>query len=98
MPLERDPEGTEITTIHDFVDFAGARVLEVGCGTGRLVWRYADTTRRVIGIDPDPSRLAQALDERPPALAGRVHFVKALAQQTPLPSASIDVGVLGWSL
>ncbi len=38
MSSSIDPEDTEITVIHELVDFSGADVLEVGCGDGRLTW------------------------------------------------------------
>ena len=37
-----DPEGAELAALGKLVDFAGLHVLEVGCGDGRLTWRYAD--------------------------------------------------------
>ena len=36
MRVSIDPEGTEIEAIHDLVDFSGKKVLEVGCGDGRM--------------------------------------------------------------
>ena len=45
-----DPEGNETRVIHELVDFAGQRVLEIGCGDGRLIWRYADSAATVLGL------------------------------------------------
>ena len=36
-----DPEGVETRVLHDLVDFRGKDVLEIGCGDGRMTWRYA---------------------------------------------------------
>ena len=55
-----DPEGTEITVIHELVDFSGADVLEVGCGDGRLTWRYADEAASVLAIDMNGEKIERA--------------------------------------
>ena len=37
-----DPEEVETRVIHDLIDFVGKDVLEIGCGEGRMTWRFAD--------------------------------------------------------
>ena len=34
------------------VDLGGAEVLEIGCGDGRLTWRYAERAAYVTAIEP----------------------------------------------
>ena len=41
-------------------DLAGRRVLDVGCGTGRLLAALAERGARVWGIDPSPEMVAEA--------------------------------------
>jgi ubiquinone/menaquinone biosynthesis C-methylase UbiE len=41
-------------------DFVGRRVLDVGCGTGRLLAALAERGARVWGIDPSPEMVAAA--------------------------------------
>jgi ubiquinone/menaquinone biosynthesis C-methylase UbiE len=53
MTLQRDPEGFEQKTLHTFVDFKDKRVLEVGCGEGRLTFKYAAASSLTVGFDPD---------------------------------------------
>ena len=48
-------------------DFAPARVLDFGCGVGRLLIPFATIAREVVGVDVSPSMLAEArrnCDER----------------------------------
>jgi len=93
-----DPEGNETRVIHDLVDFAGKHVLEIGCGDGRLVWRYAASTVRVLGLDSVQSDIDEADRSTPPHLRLKVDFRTADAVTVDLPSASFDVVVLGRSI
>ena len=98
MPMQRDPEGIETIYLHDFLPLAGARVLEVGSGDGRLVWRYAAAARRVVGIDPNFERLGMASRDCPPALRPGVNFALGQSEALPLPRQVFDQAILGWSL
>ncbi len=98
MTMQRDPEQVEKRYLHDFVSLAGKRVLEVGCGEGRLTWRYADIAGRVTGIDTDPERLAAAPRDCPPDLRRRVGFALAQAEALPFAGETFDVAILAWSL
>ena len=50
----------------------GARVLEIGCGDGRLTFRYAPAARSVLAINPRAEGIAKARDMVPVELAERV--------------------------
>lgn len=54
----------EATFVASLVD-AGARVLDAGCGTGRVGIRLAELGFDVVGVDADESMLAVARRERP---------------------------------
>ena len=60
-----DPEGAETRTIHDLIDFAGKDILEVGCGEGRMTWRFADVAASVLAFDPDEPSIAVAREQTP---------------------------------
>jgi ubiquinone/menaquinone biosynthesis C-methylase UbiE len=96
--MDRDPEGVETRRLHAYARLRGRRALEIGCGEGRLTWRYAAVTRRVVGVDPDPARLAVAPHDCPPALRDRVGFVRATAGALPFRAARFDRVILAWSL
>ena len=94
---ERDPEGNEPRHLHPLVNFAHRRVLEIGCGDGRLTRRYADATAQVAAIDLDSARLAAALVTGVPA-STHVNFMQADACALPFPAERFDVTLLAWSL
>ncbi len=96
--MQRDPEQTEVQFLNRFAQLQNKRILEIGCGNGRMTWRYAEQTNSVVGIDPDPARLAVALQDRPKALANTVSFFQAHAQELPFASATFDGVILAWSL
>jgi len=98
MTLRKDPEGIETAHLRDFAPLTGARVLEVGCGDGRLTWRYAAAARRVVGIDPDAEELSIAFRKRLPHLRSTVILTQAQAEALPFPRETFDVAVLAWSL
>jgi ubiquinone/menaquinone biosynthesis C-methylase UbiE len=97
MSSQRDPEGVEPQWLDDFADLKQARVLEIGCGDGRLTWRYAESANRVTGIDPDAERLQTALEALPSTLT-HVTFVQAHAEDLPFRRETFDIGLLAWSL
>jgi len=98
MPLQRDPEGTEPRTLHEFADFNGTRVLEIGCGDGRLTWKYARSARQVMAIDLEAEDLRVARIERPNDLDEHVHFVRCDSITLPFQKESFDIALLSWSL
>lgn len=93
-----DPDGIETRVIHELVDFAGKDVVEIGCGNGRLTWRYAYSAASVLGLDPDEAAIAAAIESTPPELVTRVSFRAEDVSTVKLPLGSFDVAVLAWSL
>ena len=97
MTFQKDPEQNETRHLHHIADFTGKRVLEIGCGEGRLTWRYAAKPALVTGIDPDRDALRVATIDRPSNLEEKVNFSNALAEQLPFPKESFDIVLLAWS-
>ena len=94
----RDPEEAETKYLYDVVNLVGARVLEIGCGDGRMTRRYASVPEFVIGIDPDIDRLAEAVDTLPTNLRSKVNFTQTQAESLPFLEEVFDVIILAWSL
>ncbi len=96
--IQRDPEGRELVTLDRLVSMAGMRVLEIGCGDGRLTWNLAKRANRLLGIDPDRQAIAIARRGLPKRLKDRVHFDVGQAETHPFPDGGFEVAVFSWSL
>ena len=59
----QDPHGE--ATFVDGITAPGSRVLDAGCGTGRVAVRLAELGHRCVGVDVDSSMLAVARREAP---------------------------------
>jgi 2-polyprenyl-3-methyl-5-hydroxy-6-metoxy-1,4-benzoquinol methylase len=98
VPHVIDPEGVERTTIAGLVDLRGLRVLDIGCGKGRLSFACASEGADVFGIDPDEEVISTARAETPAALRDRVRFEVAHAREIELPKGEFDLALFSWSL
>lgn len=90
-----DPDGVIETAMRAERDWAGADVLDVGCGTGFHLPRFAETARSVVGIEPHQG-LAAAARRRTVAL-GNVRVRQGTAQRMPVADASVDVMHARWA-
>jgi ubiquinone/menaquinone biosynthesis C-methylase UbiE len=93
-----DPEGAEPRALAQLVSLEDLRVLELGCGDGRLTFRYADATSSVLAIDPDAASIEKARQTVPRNLRDRITFVVANAEEVDAPSASFDLALFSSSL
>lgn len=98
MDPVRDPEEIEIDYLKRLADIHGRQVLEIGAGTGRLIWQYVDSADSVVGIDPDDERLATALDDWPKTLGTPLLLAQADAQAIPHAGEAFGAVILAWSL
>jgi ubiquinone/menaquinone biosynthesis C-methylase UbiE len=79
-----DPSGALRTALRDTADWADRTIVDLGCGTGFWLRRYAETAARVIGVEPDA-------DLRFRARTTGIKVLNGSAEHLPLPDASIDV-------
>ncbi len=97
MTLQKDLEHKETKYLHAFADVAKRRVLEIGCGEGRLTWQYAKATRTTMGIDLDKDSLRIAKVDRSSDLEDKVHFSCAASEYLPFSKETFDIAILAWS-
>jgi len=92
------PDGIEVRLIERFTNLRGRRILEVGCGDGRLTFQYAPTARQVLAIDPDRLSIEDALDEQAALRVSNIDFRVGSIEQLPARGAPFDVAIFSWSL
>jgi ubiquinone/menaquinone biosynthesis C-methylase UbiE len=97
MTIQKDAQQNETKYLHKFADFADQRVLEIGCGEGRLTWRYAKATRSSVGIDLDADSLRVATIDKTSHLENKVYFSRAMSEQLPFSKETFDLAILAWS-
>ena len=101
MTILLDPEENETGALMKFAgSLAGKSVLEIGCGDGRMTWRYAEHAAHVTGIDPDADKIKRALAAFPAHLQQKVELINLglddFAAQTH--TDQYDIAILAWSL
>ncbi|WP_345472141.1 class I SAM-dependent methyltransferase [Actinoallomurus oryzae] len=93
--LAADPDGRIEEAMRAVRAWDGATVLDIGCGTGFHLPRFARTAAKVLGVEPHEA-LATAARRRvagTPGVAVRVGAAQAL----PVPPASVDVAHARWA-
>lgn len=98
MPETLDPEGAHLAALRRLADFRGARVLEMGCGEGRLTGGIAEQAAHVLAFDPDAEAVEKGRNALAADLADRVSFLVASAEQLEIAPGSFDLVVFSWSL
>jgi SAM-dependent methyltransferase len=90
-----DPDGVVEAAMAAVRDWAGATVLDIGCGSGYHLPRLAERAERVFGVEPHAPLLALA--RRRTEGLGNVQVLPGMAQRVPLPDACIDVAMARWA-
>jgi 2-polyprenyl-3-methyl-5-hydroxy-6-metoxy-1,4-benzoquinol methylase len=90
-----DARGVESRRIEALVPLEGARVLDVGCGEGRLTAFAAARAASVYAFDPDAERLE---DARAAAASECVRFGVHGVEALDVERESFDLALCGWSL
>jgi SAM-dependent methyltransferase len=75
--------------------WSGRVVLDLGCGTGFHLARFADEAAQVYGVEPHPG-LVRLATRRTRSLAN-VTVLAGAAQDLPLPDGSVDVVQARWA-
>jgi ubiquinone/menaquinone biosynthesis C-methylase UbiE len=98
MASVKDAGSAEARALAALGDFDGKRVLEIGCGDGRLTWLYAGRAEEVLGVDTEGESIREARRALPDQLKDRVEFRVADAQALDVPRHRFDIAFLSWSL
>jgi len=76
----------------------GKRVLDLGCGDGRLALGVASHAREVVGLDPDAGLIRNATAKASRQGLRNVRFAVGAGQELPLDDGAFDVVILSWTL
>ncbi|MGN0065305.1 MAG: class I SAM-dependent methyltransferase [Nocardioides sp.] len=90
-----DPHGRIEAAMASVRDWDGADVVDVGCGSGFHLPRWAERAHSVTGVEPYPP-LAALARRRTRRLEG-VRVLDGTAQALPVPDASVDVVHARWA-
>lgn len=93
---EHDPFTDDVSWYLQLAEIAGPRVLELGCGSGRLLAPLAAAGNRVVGVDSSAAMLQRAGARLPSAIAhGNVSLVHGDMQDlTELDGRSFDLIII----
>lgn len=91
--MQRDTARTTRKRIVQHADMRDARVLEIGCGPGRVTAMLSDLPELLVGLDPNPDDLLAAS-----ALVPRANFACASGHDLPFVRACFDVVLFSLSL
>ena len=90
--------GIELRLIERFVRLRRRRLLEIGCGDGRLTMQLARRAASVVALDPDREALADAQAAAIQQGIRNVQFFHGTGEAVRRIGAPFDVAVFSWSL
>jgi SAM-dependent methyltransferase len=90
-----DRDGVLESAMASIADWSSRDVLDLGCGSGFHLPRFAASAQRVYGVEPHPALLRLAT--RRTRSLGNVTLLAGTAQAVPLPDASVDVVQARWA-
>jgi predicted RNA methylase len=93
-----DPEGAHLAALRRLADLSGERVLELGCGDGRLTLPVAAQAAYVLAFDPDAEAVERARRALPAELADRVEYRVASGSEIEVERGAFDLALFSWSL
>ena len=76
----------------------GKRVLDLGCGDGRLALGVAPYASSVVGLDPDATLIQTAAKKAAAMGLRNIEFRAGAGQELPFDDAAFDVVISSWAL
>lgn len=89
----RDCYKDTLRRILDHTDLKGKRVLEIGCGPGRITQMFIDAPHLIVGVEPEFEAVRQGTKNVPDAI-----FICGSGMNLPFQSDSFDVILFSLSL
>lgn len=92
-----DPDGRLWSAMEARADWTDRVVLDLGCGSGYHLPRFAERAARVIGVEPHPGLCRLAGRRLRTRGVTHAEVLAGTAQQIPLPDSSVDVVHARWA-
>ena len=92
-----DPDHAHLAALRRLTDFRGQRIIELGCGDGRLTVPIAREAVFMLSFDPDPEAVERARRSLPADLASRVDYRVASGTAVEVERGSFDLALFSWS-
>lgn len=96
-----DHGGVELQTIGKYVSIYGKDIIDIGCGTGRFLYRVLPYVKSAIGIDNDEQSLQELnciLSERFSQFISKTKIVYSSIEDAQITAESLDAAFFTWSL
>jgi ubiquinone/menaquinone biosynthesis C-methylase UbiE len=94
----RDPENNEIKYLQQYTAQPGRRILDIGCGDGRLTWFFTGDADLVVGADIPVDALQSAYTESPDVIRAQVGFTATRGETLAFADETFDLAIYSWSL
>jgi len=93
----RDPENAEHRFLQSYFPQSEGRVLDIGCGDGRLTWSLAGNARHVVGTDLKMQELRMAQKALMETDSKKLCFAAAQGESLPFTKETFSQAIFSWS-